>query len=77
MEQYIVTQKTKDYVYFKRVGREDLSDLIVTKKFLRELLRQSDNPDKITCEQLISIEYESETDVVPMSFNGILKQKSL
>ncbi len=73
MEQYVVTNKTKDLVYFKRVGREHLSDLIVTKKYLRELLRRNDNPKKITCEQLVSIEYASENDVNPMSFNGILK----
>ncbi len=73
MEQYVVTEKTKDYVYFKRIGHKDLSELIVTKKFLRELLQRNDNPQKITCEQLISIEYASENDFEPMSFNGILK----
>lgn len=73
MEQYVVTQKTKDLVYFKPIGREDLSELIVTKKFLRELLHKSRNPQNITCEQLVSIEYASKNDIEPMSFNGILK----
>ncbi len=73
MEQYIIVGKTKDNVFFKRVGKDDWSELIVTKKYLRQLLRNN-NPQKVTCEQIVSIEYASENDIAPMSFNGILKR---
>lgn len=33
MEQYVVTSKTKELVFFKRVNEESDSELIVTKKF--------------------------------------------
>ena len=73
MEQYVVTSKTKDLVFFNRVGNPTRTDLCVNKKFLRKLLKECYNPRHITCEQLVSIEYESEEHVNPMSFNGILK----
>ena len=73
MEQYIVTSTTKELVYLKRVDKEYPSELILNKKFLRKLLKNGNNPNHITCEQLVSIEYSSEDSVEPISFNGILK----
>ena len=72
MEQYIVSSKTKDLIYLRRVDKKSSSDLIVNKKFIRKLLKECNNPKHITCEQLTSIEYASENDSKPMSFNGIL-----
>ena len=76
MEQYIVNSKTKDLIYLRRVDKKSSSDLIVNKKFIRKLLKECNNPQNITCEQLVSIEYASENDAKPMSVNGILKYKT-
>lgn len=72
MEQYVVTSKTKELVFFKRVNEESDSELFVTKKFLRKLLKNSCKYTCITCEQIVSIEYAKKDDPYPISFNGII-----
>lgn len=71
MEQFEVIGKTRELVFFRRV--DDGREIIVTKKFLRTFLKNVFNPDKISCERLVSIEYDSREAEFPCSINGILK----